>query len=90
MADSSKAQPDASLRMEELAALVRQQAEAIQGLKTQLSKQIKREIANTAQQRLDLRRSQQEFEELGHEFLVQNPIAVLGECGGMPNRVVVT
>lgn len=50
MADSSQAQPDDSQRVEELAALVRQQAEAIQGLKTQLSKQIKREIANTTQQ----------------------------------------
>jgi len=49
MADSSQAQPDASLRVEELAALVRQQAEAIQDLKTHLSKQIKREIANTNQ-----------------------------------------
>ena len=50
MADSSQAQPEASLRVEELAALVRQQAEAIQGLKSQLSKQIKQEIANTTQQ----------------------------------------
>ncbi|MFZ0408991.1 MAG: hypothetical protein WAM11_12900 [Cyanobium sp.] len=50
MADLPQAQPDASLRVEELAELVRQQAEAIQGLKTQLSKQITREIANTTQQ----------------------------------------
>ena len=50
MADSSQAQPDDSLRVEELAALVRQQTEAIQGLKKQLSRQIKREIANTTQQ----------------------------------------
>ena len=50
MADSSQAHPDPTLRVEELAALVRQQAQAIQGLKTQLSKQIKQEITNTTQQ----------------------------------------
>jgi hypothetical protein len=50
MADSPQAQPDASLRVAELAELVRQQAEAIQGLKSQLSRQIRRQIANTTQQ----------------------------------------
>lgn len=50
MADSPQAHPDISLRVEELADLVRQQAEAIKGLKSKLSKQITREIANTTQQ----------------------------------------
>lgn len=50
MADSPQAHPDFSLRVEELADLVRQQAEAIKGLKSKLSKQITREIANTTQQ----------------------------------------
>jgi hypothetical protein len=50
MADSPQRPSDSSLRVEELAELVRQQTEAIQGLKAQLSKQISREIANTTQQ----------------------------------------
>ena len=50
MADSPQRPSDSSLRVEELAELVRQQTEAIQGLKAQLSKQISREIANTTHQ----------------------------------------
>ena len=50
MADSSQIQPDAFQHVEELAALLRQHTQEIQGLKTQLSKQIKREIANTTKQ----------------------------------------
>ncbi|MCX5969542.1 MAG: hypothetical protein NTV57_18300 [Cyanobacteria bacterium] len=50
MVDPQQAQPDSSVRIEELAELVCQQAEAIQGLKAQLSKQITREIANSTQQ----------------------------------------
>lgn len=50
MTDPEQAQPTSSLRVDELAELVRQQAEAIEGLKAQLSKQITREIANTTQQ----------------------------------------
>ena len=49
MADSLQAQSTSSLRLEELAELVRQQAEAIQGLQAQLPKQITRETANTTQ-----------------------------------------
>jgi hypothetical protein len=48
---------------------------------------IDREVLRT-KQRLDLRRRQQQFQELGHELLVEQPITVLGECGGMPNGVV--
>ena len=48
---------------------------------------IDREVLLT-QQRLDLRRRQQQFQELGHELLVEKPIAVFGKRGGMPNGIV--
>lgn len=41
-----------------------------------------------AQQRLDLRRRQQEFEEVGHEPLVEQPVLVFGECGRVPAGIV--
>jgi hypothetical protein len=50
MADPQQAQPDPSQRVEDLVDLVRQQSEAIESLKTQLSKQITKQIAITTQQ----------------------------------------
>lgn len=50
MTDSARAQPNSSLRVDELAKLVREQAEAIKALKSQISTQITREIANTTHQ----------------------------------------
>ena len=50
MADSHQTQPEASLPIEEFSSLLRQQAEAIQSLKYQLSKQLKKEIANSIKQ----------------------------------------
>ena len=50
MADSPQTQHDGQLTVSSLAELVQQQAEAIKGLKSQLSKEIKRGLANTTQQ----------------------------------------
>ena len=50
MTDRHKTQPEASLSMKELSALMRQQAEAIKSLETQLSEQLKQEIANSTKQ----------------------------------------
>ena len=50
MPTPEKTQSGSAQRVDELAELVRQQAVAIAGLKAQLSKQIKREIANTTKQ----------------------------------------
>jgi len=41
-----------------------------------------------AQQWLDLRHSQQQLKGLGHQLLIEQPVTVLGERGGMPNRIV--
>ena len=50
MADSHQNKSEASLPIEEFSALLRQQAEAIKSLKSQLSNQLKKEIANSTKQ----------------------------------------
>ena len=50
MANPKQTQSDPSLRVEELLQLVRQQAKAIESLKTGLSKQITMQIANSTKQ----------------------------------------
>lgn len=41
-----------------------------------------------AEQRLDLRGSHQLLQEPAHDLLVQQAVAVFGECGGVPDRIV--
>ena len=50
MTDLHKTQPEASLPIKELSALMRQQAEAIKSLKTQLFEQLKKEIEISTKQ----------------------------------------
>ena len=50
MANYHKSQPEGSLPIEELSALMREQSEDIKSLKTQLSNQLKKEIANSTKQ----------------------------------------
>ncbi len=41
-----------------------------------------------AEQRLDLRCPHQLLEEAPHDLLIQQPVAVLGERGGVPDRII--
>jgi hypothetical protein len=41
-----------------------------------------------AQQRLNIRSPHQLVQKPAHDLLVQQPVTVLGECGGMPDRIV--
>jgi hypothetical protein len=50
MSESKRDQPEAGHQAEDLFALVRQQSEVIQGLRSQLSTQISKEIANSTKQ----------------------------------------
>jgi hypothetical protein len=50
MADSQQTQSKASFPSEELFELMREQAKAIKSLKTELSKELKKEIANSTKQ----------------------------------------
>ncbi len=40
-----------------------------------------------AEQRLDLRRTHQLFQEAAHHLVIGEPLAVLGKRGGVPDRI---
>ena len=48
---------------------------------------IHREVL-VAEQRLDLGSSHQLLQELPHHLVIEEPLPVLGECGGMPDRII--
>jgi hypothetical protein len=50
---------------------------------------IHREVL-VAEQRLDLRGGHQFLQEPAHHLLIEQPLAILGECGGVPDRIIRT
>ena len=48
---------------------------------------IHREVL-VAEQRLDLRCRHQLLEEAAHDLLIEEPLTVLGERGGVPDRII--
>jgi len=41
-----------------------------------------------AEQRFDFRCAHQLLQEAAHDLLVQQPLPVFGECGGVPDRII--
>jgi hypothetical protein len=41
-----------------------------------------------AEQRLDLRGTHLLLQEVPHDLLIEQPVTVFGECGGMPDRII--
>ena len=41
-----------------------------------------------AEQRLDLWGSHQLLQKAPHDVVIEQPLAVLGECGGVPDRII--
>ncbi len=48
---------------------------------------IHREVL-VAEQRLDIWSTHQRLQEAPHHLLIEQPLAVLGECGGVPDRII--
>ncbi len=48
---------------------------------------INREVL-IAEQRLDLRGAHQLFQEAPHDVVIEEPLPVFGECGGVPDRII--